>query len=106
MKLAKSVMLWTPDTDSYDGKPNRGQVVVAAFPEAADIIEPPEAAGACMPVWHVIDDFERRKLLVNFVRRMIERDNIKEETVRAALSEIEDIDPDVVIATSVARPHT
>lgn len=100
MKLADTIFVWTSDEDSKDVYPTRGKLAAAV---RSELHAPHRYAfhyGAGDILWDEADNAERRRLLVELVRRMIIEDGILESGVLDVLNSIDDIDPEIIIAAA------
>ncbi|AZO38795.1 MAG: hypothetical protein EOS81_07160 [Mesorhizobium sp.] len=90
--LAKDALIvWTPNSDLYEGQANRGKVVVTTMPEAPASAAHPMSAGRSDHDWNEADNAGRYNLLQQYFSSMIHDDGIDEHVARQALSVIEDI---------------
>jgi hypothetical protein len=94
MRLAETMIVWTPDRDDWKNRPTTGSMAVTTIPEARGLKAHPMSVGACDLSWREADDAGRRKLLQRYFTQIVHRDGLDEKTVRKALSVIEDINPD------------
>ncbi len=90
MRARDAMIVWTPNKELYDNLPNKGQIAVTTIPEPNELKAHPMSVGACDHDWRETDDAGRRELMQRYFTSMIHRDNMDEDSVRNALSEIED----------------
>lgn len=90
MRAEDAMIVWTPNRELYDGMPNQGGIAVTTIPEPSELKAHPMSVGACDHNWRETNDSGRRELMQRYFTSMIHRDNMDEDKVRKALSEIED----------------
>ncbi|MER9763704.1 hypothetical protein [Mesorhizobium sp. M0138] len=90
--LAKDALIvWTPNSDLYEGQANRGRVVVTTMPQHPALAVHPMSAGSSNHDWNEADNAGRYNLLQEYFSTMIHDDHIDEQVARDALAAIEDV---------------
>lgn len=104
--LAKDALIvWTPNSDLYEGQANKGKVVVTTMPENPSLAVHPMSAGCSNHDWNEADNAGRYDLLQRYFSTMIHDDGIDEQDARKALTVIEDINT-AGLSSEILPNHT
>lgn len=90
MRAADTMIVWTPNRDGWADRPTGGKIEVTTIPEPPAFREHPMSVGACDHDWRETDDAGRLALMQRYFSQMIHRDGLDEQTVRAALSQVDE----------------
>lgn len=99
MNMIDTMIVWTPNTDRYQGSTTAGKVAVTTLPESEETRRYGCSVGACMMWWTdpKADRAMRLEMLQSWIWSMIRHDGVAPTEISRALSEIEDVDADEVI---------
>lgn len=92
MRALDAMILWTPNREPFQDQPLAGTVSVTKIPEANKMKAHPISVGACDLSWRETDESGREELMQRYFTQMIHRDNINEQDVYRAISNIDEFD--------------
>lgn len=92
MRALDAMILWTPNREPFQDQSLAGTVSVTTIPEADEMKAHPMSAGACDLSWREADDFGRQELMQRYFTQMLHRDNLNEDEVYRAISNIDEFE--------------
>ena len=101
MIALEAMILWTPNREPFLNSSLAGTVVVTEIPEDPLMRMHPMSVGACDHNWVATDEAGRAQLMQRYFSQMLHRDNIPEDTIIDALSNIIEFED---VRFSTARP--